>query len=810
LLNETNYYLANWRFGGVFISMRGIKHLLMSISLLIISSIISVQADENRQQTQDYSIGAGDLSIVLTRFAETAGIKLLAPSDLLNGKRSPGLTGNYSKTQALEILLLGTGLNYHISDNNVVTIEPAPEISSEGPITIQPIYIDANKRGSEDIQDVAGSVYAYDRDNLEVTRTRGLEGVLQQTPNAHFDERVNGDIIIWLRGNTTDGNNTDAGIGIYVDGAYNYIQGNNNNLPLFDLDQVNVLLGPQGSLYGRNAVGGAINVETADPIDEFDTSVKTEVSEFGGRYVEGFVNVPVTDRIRLRASAFHNERDSYYFNTTNNQKEDGIDQNGARIKLGINPVDNLDIVLTAERLEQKLPGSAATSVANINAFTTTDDIIGNRERNSTRYNAEINWQFHPAMTFTSITGFNRPDGTTLIDSTGVTLSTVDTFKADQITQEFRLSSEENSFGQFDWLMGFNFFRDDISAIQRSNAANFSIGGVNMLGSGVTTDLTGKIKQYAVFGELSYEFVNKLIATVTLRASHETKRASTDNNGFGSAAQIGRLEAANFIPAEISEKDTYRRINPSASLSYDWTDRFSTYAKFATAYKSGGINSSTAPTTADQTFDPEDVYSIEFGFRSNWFNNKLIANGTIFHQIQKNLQIRSRDNNINYFTNVGDGQTDGAEVNLQLVPLDNLTLSASYGFLRPKITEAPAVQSGTTTIDAKGHNVPDIPAHTLNLSSQFDFYEGKNIDAFLRVEHYLTRGGVANIENTIELDNKNKTNFTIGVESENLSVNFFVDNLFDKDYFEFTPTDANRANGGRTAPRTAGLSATYYW
>ncbi|MCY1339620.1 Pesticin receptor [compost metagenome] len=751
---------------------------------------------------RSFDIPAMPLADALTRFGRQSGMQVSVDARLIQGLASPGVRGSMAPEQALQRLLSGTGITYRLTEDGSALLVPAP--ADAAGIQLPTVLIEATKRGPEDVQRVAGSSYAFSGQALERSQTRGIEGVLRQTPNAFFEERSNGDVVINLRGNSTRNNNTDAGVGLYVDGAYNYIQGNNNSIPLFDIDQVNVLLGPQGGLYGRNAVGGAINIQTANPGERFAARVKAGAGNHDARNLEAMLNLPTeSQNLRLRIAGFHDERDAYFSNRTAGRDEKGLERDGGRFKVGITPHEDWDLVFGAERIEQTLPGTALTPVDDLDH--SINDIIGRTERNSTRYSSDIKWLASDWLTIRAISGLSLPDGELLSDGDGTAArvaSIFNTFDAKQINQELRFSSPDEAGGPLSWVVGLNYFRDEIDT--RQDTTRLADRRLDR------ALIDGRIEQYAVFGEATYEILADLRLTGSLRYSEEDKDVSVQLLRKAAVAPRFTTLSAN------DSDDTYKRWNPGLSLAYDWNAHLMTYAKVATAYKSGGINFGPTPFPEDATFDPEDVISYEIGAKSQWFDDRLILNASLFHQKQEDVQLRTRVGATSFFSNVGDGTTDGAELSLRALPLDGLELSAAYGYLLAEFDDAPAVHVGLppngagAVLDVSGKRIPDVPSHTLNLAATYRMALTDRLDAFLRGEYYMTRGGYADAGNFVDLDERNAVNLSVGVEGEQFALTLFANNAFDEEYFEVTPTFGNPAVGQRNAPRTVGLSTELYW
>ncbi|MBO3274299.1 TonB-dependent receptor domain-containing protein [Pseudomonas schmalbachii] len=767
------------------------------------STAVSAQGDGlqlAQAAERGFDIPAMPLADALARFGLQSGLQVSVDANLVRDRNSPGVRGTMPPEQALQRLLTGTGITFQLTADGDVLLESEPDSA----ILQLPSVLIKAKRGPENVQRVAGSDYVFDSRELERSQTRGIEGVLRQTPNAFFEERSNGDVVINLRGNSTRNNNTDAGIGLYVDGAYNYIQGNNNNIPLFDIDQVNVLLGPQGGLYGRNAVGGAINIQTANPTDIFEARVKAGAGNYDARNLEAMLNLPTESRnLRFRIAGFHDERDGYLSNSTVGRDEKDMARDGGRFKVGITPHEDWDMVFGAERIEQRLPGTALVTADDPDH--SINDILGRTSRNSTRYSSDIKWLASDWLTVRSISGLSLPDGELLSDGDGTAApvaSIFNTFDARQINQEFRFSSPDEVGGPLSWVVGLNYFRDDIDT--RQDTTRLADRRLDR------ALIDGRIEQYAVFGEATYEILAGLRLTGSLRYSQEDKDVSVELLRKTAAAP-------RFTTLFVNDSDdTYKRWNPGLSLAYDWNEHLMTYAKVATAYKSGGVNFGPTPFPGEATFDPEDVISYEVGAKSQWFDDRLVLNASLFHQKQEDFQLRTRIGATSFFSNVGDGVTDGAELSLRALPLEGLELSAAYGYLLAEFDDAPQVQvalppnGAGTTMDVSGKRIPDVPTHTLNLASTYRMALTDQLDAILRAEYYVTRGGYADAGNFVDLDERNSVNLSAGVESERFAVTLFANNVFDEEYFEVTPTFGSPAVGQRNAPRTVGVSTELYW
>jgi iron complex outermembrane receptor protein len=672
--------------------------------------------------------------------------------------------------------------------------------SGAPPPLIEEIVVRAPGKRAQLIQDVPASVSAFGAEQLQDYRIRGFEDTLRLVPNAFVEERGNSTVVISIRGNGTSGNSTDTGVGLYVDGIYDFVQGTQNNLLMYDIGQVEVLRGPQGGLYGRNAVGGALVVETARPTNELTARVSAEGGNFASRRVEAVLNVPLLDdKLLIRGAGLYFARDSFFYNTTLDRYERGVEQLSGRLWVRALPIEGLRIDAGIEGTKEDLPGQALTPASVGKERITTSNVLGYNDRERTRYVADILLERLEWFDVQSLTGFIQSKGTVFqdFDNNPVTDSeTLQTLPAKQLTQELRVLSKQDD-SPLTWLFGFNYFYDRASGGQDNV---IDLGGGAILEQVVGID--GGIDTYAAFFEATYEFLDSLELTASLRYSHERKFAD-----ISSVADIG---GAPFAPQTYGyvETDTYEKFNPGGSIAYHFTQDLMAYFRATTSYKSGGFNVRPVPDPSDISFNPEDAVNYEVGARVTLLDGALSLNPTVFQLQQKDLQVRREiveaGTRYTFFANVGDGRTNGAELQMLLAPHPDVDISLSYGFLDAKFDKAPNTQFG----DVTGNRIPFIPEHTINLGAEYrpllpDFWKGAPaIYGFLRGDLYLTLGGYQNPQNTLAMQDRTLLNFQAGIDADFVRLRLFVNNVADQTYWVFVPPTADGV-GVLNPPRTWG-------
>ena len=245
------------------------------------------------------------------------------------------------------------------------------------------------------------------------------------------------------------------------------------------------------------------------------------------------------------------------------------------------------------------------------------------------------------------------------------------------------------------------------------------------------------------------------------------------------------------------------------FDYDFTEDLMAYFRVSTAYKSGGFNFRPVPSPDDIAFGPEDAVNYEIGARVTLFDGIAYLNPTLFRLNQSDLQVRREvivdgGTRFSFFDNVGDGTTNGAELQLLVAPHEDVDHSLSYGYLDARFDDVPDSQFG----DITNNRIPFIPEHTINVAGEYKprlprFWEGApEAYGYFRADLYLTIGGYQNPANTTPMDNRTLLNLQAGIEMDYLRLRMFVNNVADQTYYVLVPPTENDI-GILNPPRTWG-------
>jgi len=333
----------------------------LTLSLLVTTSLLGTAfaAGATTGFAGD-AIAPMPLNAALDRFAKDTGLQLLYVSTLADGVRTTGAPAGLTPKATLDALLEGTGLQSKFINTATVTITKAPQVESlqlaqAAPRTsVETVTVTSSKLGGADVQSVPIAITAMSQEQLTATQTAGGPDLVKQVPNLTFTKTNFTGYSIQIRGIGTQAVSvtTDPAVAI----AFNdtpFIRNHFFEQEFFDVAQVEVLRGPQGTLYGRNATAGVVNLVSAKPSDQFEAMISGDIGSYKSRRFEAMVNLPITDdRVDLRIAGEWTKRQGYTFNEETGDRVDGRDLWSGRVTLGMKPVEKLQAYLVWEHFSE--------------------------------------------------------------------------------------------------------------------------------------------------------------------------------------------------------------------------------------------------------------------------------------------------------------------------------------------------------------------------------------------------------------------------------------------------------------------------
>jgi outer membrane receptor protein involved in Fe transport len=317
---------------------------------------------------RNFTIPGGDLESALTAYSTQSGIGLIVSDDAVKGVRTKGVTGNMSDDAALTRILSGTGFVVHRHPSgkigiardeqsvntlqNDFTVQLAQAVPP--PRAVETVTVTSSKLGGADVQSIPIAITALSQEQLTASQTAGGPDLVKQVPNLTFTKTNFSGYSIQIRGIGTQAISVTTDPAVAV--AFNdmpFIRNHFFEQEFYDVSQAEVLRGPQGTLYGRNATAGVVNLISAKPTDQFEAMASVDIGNYKNRRFEGMVNIPIVDdRLDLRVAGEWTKRDGYSFNTITNNPIDGRDLWSSRVTLAFKPNERFKSYLVWEHFQE--------------------------------------------------------------------------------------------------------------------------------------------------------------------------------------------------------------------------------------------------------------------------------------------------------------------------------------------------------------------------------------------------------------------------------------------------------------------------
>lgn len=630
-----------------------------------------------------------------------------------------------------------------------------PAGDSRSASTVQEIIVTAQKR-AENVQNVPLSVTPTTGKELERLHIINLEGLNGPVPNLQVAE--NGGLalasMISIRG-IGEANNPQVYAGTevatVVDGV---VQGTAqfNLASQFDLERVEILAGPQGTLFGANTTAGVVNVVTRQPTGEFGGYGAVTLGNYNRFDAWAAINFPIIQDVLSGKIAFsHQGRDGFYTNDFNGSKIDNQDNNTVRLYLKWTPNADLDVTLQSQYQNLRIgstlldnnsyPGEVFYVPGHTANFHIYDNIQTPNTLTTQSHTITANWH-SPIGTLTSITNYQDYRNTADIDYASIDCFCMLGFgygKGWQASQELRdvfhpTSNVEALVGLF--AESWRSHGDAITLVPFASTQGFSRG----IQDERTTDVSG-------FTQIYWDVTKRLRLNAGVRVAWDDVALYRANYNYASpqgvTANLGfnNLNGSQLLPLPVgNEPNTGRKqwVNVGGKIGADYhvTDEAMVYGFYARGFKSGGFNGSVTVQENIGPYNPEYVDSFELGLKSQWLDRRLQVNLAAFLNKWKNMQVEqftfSDPTTLNsQILNAGRATTKGVELQVQAVPIHGLHLEGTLGYLSAQYDQfnstpnalcppAPQVQPLGCAVSYAGRDLPYAPHWTGSLSGTYDF------------------------------------------------------------------------------------------
>jgi len=475
---------------------------------------------------------------------------------------------------------------------------------------LQEVVVTAQKR-SEDLQKVPGAVSAATGDTLVSQGITDVRGIGQVIPSIVLgQDYVYTQIDIRGVGTNNDAPALDPSVAFNVDGVYQPRDFGTYGV-FYDIDRVEVLLGPQGTLYGRNTPGGSINVVTNKPVDEFQVAADTDFGNYDTRDEFGMVNVPLSDDFYVRAAGQYVGHDGYLTSGFNDQ-----DSGSGRLQGLYKPNSDVSLLVGVDYFEDHSYGAhTVIGLPYVDPsnpwYDPTSTAGAHSDFDTWSTHAQLDWTFS-GMTLTDIAAIKRVDFDTTDPVVGVYSTGISTDKS--YSNELRLASAASSTSPLTWVGGFYFFKETDYSYQDY---------FNPFFSSITTNPDIAEKSWALFGQTTYAITSSLRVTGGLRYSDDTKTATGQDQVFipGLSFPVGT------IPDDFA--DTWHHVDWKVGIDKDLTPSSLLYANISTGYLEGGFNLGSQVGLLPN-FRPETLTSYAIGSKNRFLDDRVQVNAEAFY------------------------------------------------------------------------------------------------------------------------------------------------------------------------------------
>lgn len=712
---------------------------------------------------------------------------------------------------------------------------------------LQEIVVTAEKR-AEPSQTVPISLAVFTGHDLEARDVQVLADVAKFTPSIIIDQAAsasggNDSSSIYVRGlgQSDPSGFADPAVGLYLDGVY-FGRSVGSMADMIDLDRVEILKGPQGTLFGKNTMGGAVSLFSAMPTNQFGGWAEASYGSFNEHDFKAMINLPlIGDQLAARFTVSDRNRDGYTDSLINGEKQDSVDSVVARGIVLWTPNSDIKLTTIADyhdsnetiqgfhlvtaQLDPALPPGGILSIYNtlpiaapatpyqafdarwISAGRNFNYAVGPAAGgplglcNCNKINGQgisetLNWAITAGLNFTSITAYRGQNSAINTNLTGSPLD----FQANgnrsrqgQFSEELRLDGSAFD-DRLKWLMGGYFFREHINEI-----LNVQIGWAGELQAlGLQNHVWPTTTTKALFTQETYNFTDKFSITAGVRYNEDTKLVTADSFD---------VLANDYLLPPLTKRQSWPSWTPRFSAQYQATPQALLYTSYSEGFKSGGYDYDIS-SDAFLPYGPEKVTAYETGFKTTWLGNRLRFNGAAYYNDYRDIALPATTlpgtfscpatvlPSCSEIVNQSTAHIKGAELDLTAVPASGFQVFASLGFLDDKLVQINPIliASGSTIPDAV---LPRTPRWTASVGAQYSLnlngygnlslradYAYKSLEFFDFTDNAATaQGGYGLLDSRLAFDSADD-HWELAVSATNLTNKLYINAAYFTTAFNF--------------------------
>ncbi len=732
-----------------------------------------------------------------------------------------------------------------------------PAVASDNDVSfaLEEVVVTAQKR-AESLQEVPSAISAFGAEDIENAGWGDINQLQHAMPSVAVGGESAARPYVFIRGIGTRKFDigADGSVGIFVDEVFN-ARFSSTMTGILDLERIEVLKGPQGTLYGRNTIGGAISMYTKQPSNEFEGKVKAAIGNDGYYLASGSMSgALIEDKLMGRISLASSDEEGIYEDTVSG-KDDNNRTKSARFTLLATPSDQLEFSLTGELNKIKsdavltepltadtgivavspvfvTPAAVAAEVADNEADRYSNGFTdpGYLERDNNLLAFKAKWM-GDSVDFTSITSRTDEDYKEGRDFDGSALDIWSHYidqTSTQYSQEFRFSSVDGGVFTFDdklqWVTGIYYFTDDAyrsdslpfgpdSALSPAMAPILSGGALSFPGL-TYNDSTSIVEidttSYALYGQATYAITPDLGLTLGLRYTDDEKeytyQGTTNTLGYAPGA-------TNF---NVGDTLNYSSTDPRVTLDYQVAEDVMVYATYATGFKSGGVQFSVnSAEAAQESFDEESLTMYEVGLKSMLWDQRLQINAALYRYNYEDQQVQSiisvNGSPTALTENAGKSNMNGFEIDMVAMLSQNLTVDFSYTYQDAEFDEFESIDG-----DRAGNKMGFAPEHAASIGANYVISLADAGEITIQGNYAWKDDYYFDFDNSEEAhqDGYGVVNLSAwwDLPDGKTRLRAFCDNCGDKEYLNNVTTFPDALGGGGrqswAAPRRYGMELTY--
>lgn len=642
---------------------------------------------------------------------------------------------------------------------------------------IEDIVVTAQRR-SEKLQQVPIQVAAFSADKIEDAGIESTRDFVNLVPNVSLDESftyLNSFVVV--RG-VTQINNADSPVAVIVDGVPQNSQ-KQLKMNLFDVERIEVLKGPQGGLYGRNAIGGAINIVTKAPSDHFEGAISGSYGRGDAIDLTAAVSAPLGADTGIRLAGSFKSDNGRIQNTFTRKNVDFIDHDWElRGKLNTQFSDTVkldvraayrkfqagsiydSVVFSGRANDYQLPNENIEGLTFGSIFDTSaklDFDLGGITLTSITAYTDLKENYRGDLDFSN--PVTKPGG---FLGLGIQVGQGQDLSVKLTSQELRLVSDND--GPFRWILGGFYLhtkRDLLTRVfvdidgSRGQIDNAALGIVRL-------DESNSNNAYAVYGNIDFDLTDKLTLSGALRYDRDDRRQRNLTNG-------------------AVRTTSFDSVQPKATLTYKFTPDQLVYATYSTGFRSGGFN---APTVSIPIYRAETLQNFEAGFKTSWLNRRLILNGAVYKANSNDFQFFFVDiaSASQIIGNIDKVSIWGIELEAQAILAKGFQVYGGLG------TTDSTIKRNTRLPTTVGNKTPKSTEWTLNAGFQFDMPVSDSLNLLTRVDYQHRGKKFWQVDNRDVQEPVDLVDVRVGLEHDRWGVYFSGRNIFGAKYYsDFNPT-----------------------